>query len=41
MAENELEISFNELIRSYEGFLVVHDPTQELGKVDLTTYLVL
>lgn len=41
MAENELEISYNELTRDYEGFLVVHDPTQEISTTDLTTYLVL
>jgi hypothetical protein len=41
MAENELEISYNELTRMYEGFLVVHDPTQEISTTDLTTYLVL
>lgn len=41
MANNELEISFNELTRNYAGFLVVHDPTQDLSTVDLTTYLVL
>lgn len=41
MAENELMISFNELTRNYEGFFVVHDPTQDISTVDLTTYLVL
>ncbi|SEJ74932.1 hypothetical protein SAMN05192553_11120 [Cyclobacterium xiamenense] len=40
MAENELAISFNELTRNYEGFLVVHDPTQAISTTDLTTYLV-
>lgn len=41
MAENDLMISFNELTRNYEGFFVVHDPTQDISTVDLTTYLVL
>lgn len=41
MAENDLMISLNELTRNYEGFLVVHDPTQDISTVDLTTYLVL
>ncbi|TVP53129.1 MAG: hypothetical protein EA341_01585 [Mongoliibacter sp.] len=40
-ASNDLEISFNELTRNYEGFFVVHDPTQELSTTDLTTYLIL
>lgn len=40
MAENEPAISFTELTRNYEGFLVVHDPTQAISTVDLTTYLV-
>ncbi len=40
-ASNDLDISFNELTRNYEGFFVVHDPTQELSTVDLTTYLIL
>lgn len=38
---NETDISYTELISEYEAFLVVHDPTQELTTVDLTTYLVL
>lgn len=38
---NETSIAYDELINSYEGFLVVHDPLQELSTVDLTTYLVL
>jgi hypothetical protein len=41
MASNDLDISFNELTRNYEGFFVVHDPTQDLSTTDLTTYLVL
>lgn len=40
-ASNDLEISFNELTRNYEGFFVVHDPTQDLSTTDLTTYLIL
>jgi hypothetical protein len=37
----ETEFSFNRLVRDYEGFFVVHDPTQELSTTDLTTYLIL
>lgn len=37
----ETEFSFNMLVRDYEGFFVVHDPTQELSTTDLTTYLIL
>jgi phage terminase large subunit-like protein len=41
-AENETEeILYKDLINSYEGFFVVHDPTQEISTVDLTTYLIL
>jgi phage terminase large subunit-like protein len=39
--ENETEIPFTELTEEYEAFFVVHDPTQEISTVDLTTYLVL
>lgn len=35
------EILYRDLINEYEGFLVVHDPLQELSTTDLTTYLVL
>jgi len=41
MLTNETDISYTELISEYEAFLVVHDPTQQLTTVDLTTYLVL
>lgn len=37
----ESSLSFDEINEEYEGFLVVHDPTQDLSTVDLTTYLVL
>lgn len=40
-SSNDLDISFNELTRNYEGFFVVHDPTQDISTTDLTTYLVL
>lgn len=40
-AELSTEYSFNVLTRDYEGFFVVHDPTQDLSTTDLTTYLVL
>lgn len=35
------EITYRELINDYEGFFVVHDPTQEISTTDLTTYLIL
>lgn len=41
MVENETELSYDELVDDYEGFFVVHDPTQEISTVDLTTYLIL
>ncbi|MCH8568179.1 MAG: hypothetical protein LAT67_07945 [Balneolales bacterium] len=41
MLTNETEISYDELVSSYEGFFVVHDPTQPVSTTDLTTYLVL
>jgi hypothetical protein len=41
MLTNETDISYTELISEYEAFLVVHDPTQPVTTVDLTTYLVL
>ncbi len=37
----ETNVSYEMLISEYEGFLVVHDPTQELSTTDLSTYLVL
>ncbi len=40
-ATNQSPLSFNQLTRDYEGFLVVHDPLQDLSTVDLTTYLIL
>jgi hypothetical protein len=40
-ASNDLSISFNKLTRDYEGFFVVHDPTQDLSTTNLTTYLIL
>ncbi|MEX0608171.1 MAG: hypothetical protein WD016_04590 [Balneolaceae bacterium] len=38
---NDTDVSYLELINEYEGFFVVHDPTQDLSTTDLTTYLVL
>lgn len=38
---NETDLNYAELVSDYEAFLVVHDPTQALTTVDLTTYLVL
>lgn len=40
-SSNETDISYKELVEEYEAFLVVHDPTQDISTVDLTTYLVL
>jgi len=37
----ESDMMYAELVADYEAFLVVHDPTQELSTVDLSTYLVL
>ncbi|MEX2565715.1 MAG: hypothetical protein WD431_07230 [Cyclobacteriaceae bacterium] len=37
----QTEMEYNMLLDTYGGFLVVHDPTQALSTVDLTTYLVL
>jgi hypothetical protein len=34
-------MSYNDLINNYPGgFFVVHDPTQAISTVDLTTYLI-
>ncbi|MEL7833764.1 hypothetical protein [Fodinibius sp. Rm-B-1B1-1] len=38
---NETSMSYDELTNEYEGFYVVHDPTQPISTTDLTTYLVL
>lgn len=38
---NETSVSYDMLLNQYEGFFVVHDPTQEISTTDLTTYLVL
>jgi len=38
---NETDMNYAELVSDYEAFLVVHDPTQDVSTVDLTTYLVL
>jgi len=35
------EMTYRELINNYDGFFVVHDPTQEISTTDLTTYLIL
>lgn len=34
------KMSFDDLRNVYEGFFVVHDPTQPISTTDLTTYLV-
>jgi len=38
---NETSVSYDMLLNQYEGFFVVHDPTQEISTTDLTTYLIL
>ena len=39
--EHNSTLTYDELLQNYDGFLVVHDPTQDLSTVDLTTYLIL
>ena len=39
--EQSSTMSYDDLLNSYEGFFVVHDPTQPISTVDLTTYLIL
>lgn len=41
MVEHQSTLSYDQIINNYEGFLVVHDPTQEISTTDLTTYLIL
>jgi len=41
MATSESSVPFAELVNTYEGFFVVHDPTQDISTTDLTTYLIL
>lgn len=40
-ASNETMLTYDELVNQYQGFFVVHDPTQGITTTDLTTYLVL
>lgn len=40
-ATNETQLNYLDLIAEYEGFFVVHDPTQDISTTDLTTYLIL
>lgn len=35
-----IDMSYNDLISNYNGFLVVHDPLQAMSTVDISTYLV-
>lgn len=39
--EHQSTLSYEQIINNYEGFFVVHDPTQDISTTDLTTYLVL
>ncbi|UJP65945.1 hypothetical protein [Mongoliitalea daihaiensis] len=41
MVEHQSTLSYEQIINNYEGFLVVHDPTQDISTTDLTTYLIL
>lgn len=36
----EVDQSYDFIVNNYAGFFVVHDPTQAISTVDLTTYLV-
>lgn len=36
----EATMSYDDIINSYEGFFVVHDPLQPINTADITTYLV-
>ena len=40
-ATQETTMTVTELTETYEGFLVVHDPLQDLTTVDPTTYVIL
>ena len=39
--EHQSKLSYEQIINNYEGFFVVHDPTQDISTTDLTTYLIL
>jgi hypothetical protein len=41
VVEHQATLSYDQIINNYEGFLVVHDPTQNISTTDLTTYLIL
>lgn len=41
MISQMAEINYDDLISTYDGFFVVHDPLQTISTTDLTTYLVL
>jgi len=41
MVEHNTTLTYDELLNNYDGFLVVHDPTQAISTTDLTTYLIL
>lgn len=41
VVEHQAMLSFDQIVNNYEGFFVVHDPTQDISTTDLTTYLVL
>ncbi|KEO74754.1 hypothetical protein EL17_03500 [Anditalea andensis] len=41
MVEHLTMLTYDQLLQEYDGFLVVHDPTQPLSTTDLTTYLIL
>ncbi len=37
----ETEMSYDEILNSYSGFLVIHDPLQSMSTTDISTYIVL
>lgn len=41
VVEHQASLSYDQIVNNYEGFLVVHDPTQDISTTDLTTYLIL
>ncbi len=39
-SSQEVMMSFDDITANYNGFLVVHDPTQAISTTNLTTYLI-
>lgn len=40
MIMQKTAIDYNEILNNYEGFLVVHDPLQDISTTDISTYLI-